>query len=90
MEAKHSFGTVPPPGTAALMHRVSATCNGERCRLCSADATHKVGEMVPHDRPEWHQRHSFTAYVCCGCFGRIFGQAAMAWCDNATVVMSDA
>ena len=54
-------------------HFVSSRCNGETC-CCGAQATHKVGEEIPHDDPH-KQRHNFTAYVCCACFRRIMGDA---------------
>jgi hypothetical protein len=65
-----------------MNHFVSASCTGETCR-CGRPATHKVGEEIPSDEPRdlipgtafMVQRHNFTAYVCCRCMRRIFGDA---------------
>ena len=54
------------------MHHVSVCCADERCR-CGLPATHKVSEKIFDDDP--HQRHPFTAYVCCGCFRSIMGDS---------------
>lgn len=67
-------------------HSVSATCSGEWCQMCNSPATHKVCEEIPVDRPQWNMRHSFTAYVCCRCFGRIFGMIAVNWCDTGEII----
>lgn len=57
-------------------HHVSASCGGERCSVCGAPATHKVGEEIQWDAPEQDQfRHNYTAYVCCEHFRMIFGSA---------------
>ena len=56
-------------------HLVSASCQGERCRMCRAPATHKVGEeILPDDRHPL--RHNLTAYVCCTHFRELFGNSA--------------
>jgi len=55
-----------------INHFVSASCGGEKCTMCGKDATHKVGEEIMHDDPN-PGRHGYTAYVCCGCFTKIFG-----------------
>lgn len=55
-------------------HFVSASCNGEICRICNDPATHKVGEEILHDDIN-QNRHNYTAYVCCKCFRNIFGNA---------------
>lgn len=62
-------------------HFVSGSCDGVRCAICRAPATHKVGEEIPHDSPDLAKRHNFTAYVCCAHFGVIFGGAAQRWCS---------
>lgn len=51
---------------------VSASCVGEKCK-CKRDATHKVEEVIQHDDPD-QNRHPLTSYICCPCFGFIFGQ----------------
>jgi hypothetical protein len=56
-------------------HPVSATCEGEKCRICGQPATHKVGEEIPFDDP-LPGRHNWTAYVCCEDFLVIFGRVA--------------
>ena len=53
-------------------HFVSASCNGERCRICKLPATHKLGEEIPRDDP-MPARHNLTAYVCCAHFIEIVG-----------------
>ena len=69
----------PKPGEI-YQRVVSATCRGETCRMCGlAPATHKVGEEIPHDLPQLKHRDKYTAYVCCGCFGKIMGPAEVCW-----------
>lgn len=58
-------------------HVVSPSCGGEHCRVCGKPATHKVGEETRQ------RRHNYTAYVCCECFGNIFGPMAQQWCQSA-------
>lgn len=58
-------------------HIVSATCEGEHCH-CGRPATHKVGEEFAFDNKQ--DRHNFTAYLCCSCFGDLFGEAARRFC----------
>lgn len=53
--------------------------------MCPSDATHKVGEEIPHDDP-WRNRHNLTAYVCCPCFRSIMGPAAT--CPGTQTVRS--
>ncbi len=53
-------------------HFVSASCDGERCRVCGKPATHKLGEEILHDDPN-PARHNLTAYVCCQHFREIVG-----------------
>ena len=62
-------------------HIVYQSCNGERCQMCYEPATHKVGEEIPH-----RDRHNFTAYVCCRCFGAIFGVVAINWCETGEMI----
>lgn len=71
-------------------HRVSKSCIGERCSMCGSPASHKVGEEVPHDLPEYNLRHNWTAYVCCTCFGRILGPTVQEWCRTAEATDSEA
>lgn len=47
---------------------------GVSCRVCKAQAYHKVNEVMQDPR------HEFTAYLCCRCFFHIMGPAAMRWC----------
>ena len=56
-------------------HFISKTCEGQKCGWCYIDATHKVGEEIPRDDPQ-DARHNYTAYVCCRCFRKIFGDRA--------------
>lgn len=71
-------------------HFTSASCSGEFCHLCNEPATHKVGEEIPHDDP-LPNRHNFTAYVCCTCFARIFGEYASkaSLCDPLDTVSEE-
>ncbi len=55
-----------------MSHFVSDSCKSERCQVCKAPSTHKVGEEIPHDDPN-PIRHNFTAYLCCKHFILIFG-----------------
>lgn len=50
---------------------------GEKCK-CGRQATHKVQEFVPDS----DNRHPFTAYLCCNCFGKLFGPMAVLSCGN--------
>ena len=59
-----------------MKHFVSGTCNGVVCK-CGKPATHKVGEEIPYDDPDRIKRHNFTTYVCCECFGKLFGSAVL-------------
>ena len=58
---------------------VSASCRGERCRVCGKSATHKMAEEIQHDDP-LPMRHELTAYVCCEHFGLILGPYARELC----------
>jgi hypothetical protein len=62
-------------------HFVSATCRGERCSVCGATATHKVGEEIQPDDPDRH-RHNLTAYLCCEHFGLVLGPEARRRCTS--------
>jgi len=66
------------------MHWVSASCGGEKCSMCGAPATHKVGEEIQRDDPN-KMRHNFTAYVCCNHFMKIFGRVVPCGTPNAKV-----
>lgn len=59
-------------------HFVSASCKGEHCRIsgCEEVASHKLGEEIPGDDPVGQSRHSLTAYVCCGHYKMVVGDAA--------------
>lgn len=54
---------------------ISASCAGEKCRMCGKDAEHKVEETIFWDDP-YQNRHELTAYVCHECFKKIMGPAA--------------
>ena len=64
-----------------MAHFVSASCKGEICAMCidldqdERQATHKVGEEIPHDDPN-PARHNLTTYVCCEHFRLIMGKEA--------------
>jgi ATP-dependent Clp protease ATP-binding subunit ClpA len=62
-----------------IKHFVSASCGGEKCRICGLPSTHKVGEEIPHDDP-FPNRHNLTAYVCYAHFMEIVGPAWTAPC----------
>ena len=61
-------------------HIVEPFCNGEKCNMCGKEATHKVEESF------CRERHPYTAYLCCKCFGRVMGISAKRWCTNAKKV----
>lgn len=63
-------------------HHVSGSCEGERCSVCGAPATHKLGEEIPDDDPH-PNRHNLTAYVCCAHFGMVLGRLARERCGLA-------
>lgn len=54
-------------------HWVSPSCRGERCRICRADATHKVSEEIFADDPGGPARHGDSAYICCEHYMAVFG-----------------
>jgi len=60
-------------------HSVDVRAQEEKCSLCGQQATHKISEEYP-DLSITTDRHPFTHFVCCNCFGKIFGPAAKAWC----------
>ena len=68
-----------------INHFVSMYCNGEKCKICKADATHKLEETIFDDEPNPQingfsmRRHHFTVYVCCNCFRIIMGKGVL--CD---------
>jgi len=71
-----------------MMHFVSGSCRGERCSVCLrqkmlVDATHKIGEEIPHDDPN-RGRHELTAYVCCDHYAMIMGPSAPCVIGNMT------
>ena len=64
---------------AVVPHFVSASCKGEKCPICHrsgiiSDASHKVGEEIPHDDPN-QMRHNLTQYLCCNCYSMVMGRA---------------
>jgi hypothetical protein len=54
---------------------VSASCEGEKCRICGEPAEHKVEETIFHDDP-FRVRHPLTAYICHPHFVKLMGPAA--------------
>jgi hypothetical protein len=58
-----------------VFHFKSASCGGEKCRICQQPATHKVGEEIAHDDPN-QCRHNLTAYLCCLHYTFVVGPAA--------------
>lgn len=54
----------------------SASCKGEKCRLCGEPAAAKVGEEIMWDDPATN-RHNLTAYVCEAHFRQIFGNGGV-------------
>ena len=75
LERQHAMTASTPA------HPVAACCRGEHCSLCQSDATHKVGEEPLHDT---ERRKSptltLTAYICCRCYGALFGPFARQLC----------
>lgn len=63
-----------------MKHFTSKSCKGEKCSICRNPATHKIGEEIFDDDGPLAYRHNFTAYVCCACFGMIFGPSAKKFC----------
>jgi len=64
----------------SIEHYVSIYCNGEKCRMCKKDASHKVEEVIFDDDTTIQtyagiiiERHPYIAYVCCNCFELIMG-----------------
>ena len=51
---------------------ISESCKGEKCSVCGADATDKLGEEIQSDDPN-PNRHNLTAYVCSEHFKMIVG-----------------
>jgi hypothetical protein len=58
-----------------MRHFISASCQGERCSICGEPATHKVGEELAYDDPDFGVGDDLTAYVCCIHFVMILGPA---------------
>ena len=58
-----------------MSHQIAMATVGEICRMCGQDASHKVCEDMTGDGG-----HGLSAYVCCKCFGRIFGPVAKRQC----------
>ena len=79
-EARHDSPRpvgAPPLGVRlqdAFAHVPYPYAQGEKCRVCTGPATHKVGEYTAQNR------HEFTAYLCCEHFGAIMGRVAKHWC----------
>lgn len=69
-------------------HFVSDCCHGERCAICGAPATHKIGEELQFDDPDTTPQN-LTAYVCCAHFRLLFGSAAPC-CAQLPVAVGDA
>ncbi len=69
----HRMGSMDAQAVLNSYHS-SASCRGERCSVCGADATHKLGEEIMHDDP-FPERHNLTAYVCCEHFRMVLGPA---------------
>lgn len=57
-------------------HEVNPHAEGVVCGMCRINpATHKIGEEDVRQ-----ERHNFTTYVCCSCFGIVMGKVAARWC----------
>ena len=54
------------------------SAGGEVCSTCEMPASHKISEVTGDPR------HPFTAYVCCGHFWKVMGNAAMRVCARGT------
>lgn len=66
-------GAQPAPGGEQYR---PASSVGERCRLCGADASRKVEEVLFDDDPQ-PIRHPLTAYLCLGCFAGVMHGSAL-------------
>jgi hypothetical protein len=69
-------------------HQISKACKGEICRICKAEATHKVGEEILFDDPN-KIRHNLTAYVCCDHFKMIFIESDLSKEEEITIKLSE-
>jgi uncharacterized protein YlaI len=58
-----------------LDHAIDVLAKQHKCQMCDAPATHKISE-------DCLDRHPFTAFLCCECFGRVFGPVAERWCKG--------
>lgn len=51
--------------------------NKEKCVLCESHASHKIEESIQINF------NPLTAYLCCECFGHIFGVVAKIRCEKS-------
>lgn len=79
-----------------MEHFVSKTTVGESCGMCwrilgqRIDASHKVGEEIPHDAPRTFG-HNATQYVCCVHFAMIVSpRTAVTWRGCGSHLAEDA
>lgn len=57
-------------------HYTPHSAAGEKCK-CGESATHKVEEVS-----DLLNRHPFTMYLCCKCFGELMGLLAQKICKE--------
>ena len=58
-------------------HFISRHVLDKTCKLCDAQATHKISEEIMGDDPTIYQRPVYEAYVCCEHFRLIMGNNVM-------------
>jgi hypothetical protein len=62
-----------------FIHRPYPGSEEEHCRICGHLAAHKIAEEGAG------ARHPYTAYLCCTCFGHVFGTTAERWCAGDSI-----
>jgi hypothetical protein len=71
-DARFSPATLTDP----FAHTPHPNSAEEHCRICGHLAAHKIAEEGAG------ARHPYTAYLCCTCFGHVFGPTAERWCGG--------
>ncbi len=73
-------GAVPGERVEMIYHTIDASAQEHKCQLCRLQATHKISEAGRAEPTHTTDRHPFTAFLCCVCFGECFGEVAKVWC----------
>ncbi len=60
------------------MHNIAPSIVGLSCQSCRKPASHKIEEVDLVKQPI--VGHPFTNYLCCECFGKVMGYAAIDLC----------